>query len=194
MSRLKNMHYFSREIGELIKSTKKEFNWGFTLEDRDISIQYFVSKFGSKRRIVYNQKVIRTEECLKNNYSFEFIMDGHNYKIIHTVDLVDLLVDGESFGHSYNLEISKREFNEGQDPNINNIVADIDHNVEHANIKGINEIVFIKQEQPKQILNFSIGNNIKENKESNLKNFQFSYGENNFNKNDIVRFNNVLID
>ena len=107
MSDIKDMNYISKDIGDIIKSSKHQYIWEFTLDDKSISIQFFISKLSNKRKIIYNQKVIREEESKNNIYSYEFVMDGHNYKITQTNEISDLIIDGESFEHTYNLEKTK---------------------------------------------------------------------------------------
>ena len=143
MSDLREMVYISRDIGSTIKSSKHQFIWEFTLDEKRISIQFLVSKISYKRKIIYNQKVIREEECENNNYSYEFVMDGHNYKVAQILEKADLLIDGESFEHFYNLEKSKKEFSGFQKSNTNSIVSEQGNKDEQDNIQRSNEINFI---------------------------------------------------
>ena len=140
MSDLKDMVYTSKDVGGTFKSSKHQYIWEFTLEDKKFEIQYFISKLSNKRKIIYNQKVIREEECKNNIYTYEFIMDGHNFKVIQTLENSDLLIDGESFEHFYNLEKTRKEFNKEHKPNINSIVSEDNNNNEESNIQSSNEI------------------------------------------------------
>ena len=124
MSDLREMVYISRDIGNTFKSSKHQYIWEFTLDEKRISIQFLVSKLTDKRKIIYNQKVIREELCENNIYSYEFVMDGHTYKVTQALEMADLLIDGESFEHFYNLEKSKKEFSGFQKSNINSIVSE----------------------------------------------------------------------
>ena len=196
MSDLKDMKYTSKDVGSTIKSSKHQNIWEFTLDDKTFEIQYFISKISDKRKIIYNQKVIREEECKANVYAYEFVMDGHTFKVIQTLDIADLLIDGESFEHFYNLERTRKEFNEEQKPNIINMVSGDLNNKEESNIQSSNEINFIKNEKPKQILRLSFKNQSNINKENNLKKFKFNLNENNLhnenyeNKNNYMKNNN----
>ena len=189
MSDLKNMNYISKDIGGTFKSSKHQYIWEFTLDDKRINIQFFVSKLSDKRKIIYNQKVIREEESKDNSYSYEFVMDGHNYKISQNLDTSDLLIDGGSFEYFYNLEKSRNECYGDQKANINSIISEDNFNENQSNIQRLNEINFIKQEKPKQILNFSFKNNYNNNtkSENNLRKFKF--GENNSYNNNNNNFN-----
>ena len=83
---LKDMKYYSEDVGSTFKSTAHEYHWEFIIEDTKVCIQYFIYKISNIRKVVYNQKVLREEHSGKNNtYSFEFIMDGHHYKIIQAI-------------------------------------------------------------------------------------------------------------
>ena len=186
MSELKDMIYISEDVGGTFKSSKHQYIWEFTLDDKRISIQFFISKLSNKRKIIYNQKVIREEECKANIYSYEFIKDGHNFKVTQTMNMSDLLIDGESFEHFYNLEKSKKEFYGEQKSNINSIVTNEGNN---DSIQRSNEINFTKQEKPKQILNFSFKKNYNLYKENNLNKFKFNSSENNSNKIDYNSLN-----
>ena len=189
MSELKDMIYISEDVGGTFKSSKHQYIWEFTLDDKRISIQFFISKLSNKRKIIYNQKVIREEECKENIYSYEFIKDGHNFKVTQTMNMSDLLIDGESFEHFYILEKSKKEFYGEQKSNINSIVTNEGNNDDQSNIQRSNEINFIKQEKPKQILNFSFKKNNNLYKENNLNKFKFNSSESHSNKADYNNLN-----
>ena len=119
MSKLKDIIYTSKDIGEIIKSTKHHFIWGFTLDDKRVVIQFYISKMSNKRKIIYNQEVVQEDNrYYSNSYSYEFAIDGHNYKVVEIYDKVDLLVDSESFEHLYNSEKTKKTFLEKQKPNV----------------------------------------------------------------------------
>ena len=198
---LKDMKYYSEDVGSTFKSTAHEYHWEFIIEDTKVCIQYFIYKISNIRKVVYNQKVLREEHSGKNNtYSFEFIMDGHHYKIIQAISYnTQLFIDGESFDFIYTLERNKKEFEGNKFGRVDNIYNKRDDN----EIQSSNEINFIKQDKSKQILNLSIGikneNNI-DNKENKLRKFKFGNDENiainkkenNINKN--PNNNNNLID
>ena len=193
MSDLKYMKYTSKDVGSTIKSSKHQNIWEFTLDDKRFEIQYFMSKISNKRKIIYNQKVIREEECRANVYAYEFVMDGHTFKVVQTFDIADLIIDGESFEHFYNLERTRREFNKEQNPNILSMVSGDLDNIKEESIQRSNEINFIKNEKPKQILRLSFKNKSNINQENNLKKFKFSLNGNNIhneNKNDYMKNEN----
>lgn len=189
MSEIKDMIYFSRDVGIAFKNSKHEYLWEFTIDEKRVCIQFFISYLTSKRKVAYNRKIIREEPCFTDCYLFEFIIDGHSYKVNQTKDISDLFIDGESFNYYYTLEKNKKEFNGNEKPTTNNIIPEtyiIDDGDDNGReIKRLNEIKFIKSEKPKQNVNLSFKINLNKNKENNLKNFKFSSNENNlYNKND----------
>ena len=174
------MKYFSGDVGRGIKSTVHEYRWEFTIEETDVCIQLFIYLISNIRKVIYNQEVLKEEHPGPNNtYSYEFIMDGHHYRIVQAMDsLTQLFIDGESFDYNYTLERNKKEFS----GNNNGKVCDIYTKEDDDVIQASNEIEFIKREKPKQNLNLSFG--IKNNKNSinkkqnNLNKFKFGSGEN----------------
>ena len=153
MLNLKDMKYFSRDVGKAIKSTVHEYRWEFTIEETDVCIQLFIYLISNIRKVVYNHEVLKEEHGGPNNtYSYEFINDGHHYKIVQVDNLTQLFIDGASFDYNYTLERNKKEF-EG---NNNSKVCNIFNN-DTDEIQPSNEIEFIKNEKQKQKLNLSIG-------------------------------------
>ena len=179
MLNLKDMKYFSRDVGKGIKSTVHEYRWEFTIEDTDVCIQLFVYLISNLRKVVYNHEVLKEEHGGPNNsYSYEFIKDGHHYKIVQAMDnLTQLFIDGASFDFNYTLERNKKEFEVNNNFKVNNIF----NNGDTDDIQASNEIEFIKNEKQNKKLNLSIG--IKKSsslnkKENNLNKFKFDSGEN----------------
>ena len=177
MLNLKDMQYFSRDVGKGIKSTVHEYRWEFTIEETDVCIQLFIYLISNIRKVVYNHEVLKEEHGGPNNtYSYEFINDGHHYKIVQVDNLTQLFIDGASFDYNYTLERNKKEF-EG---NNNSKVCNIFNN-DTDEIQPSNEIEFIKNEKQKQKLNLSIGiqkNSSLNKKPNNLNKFKFDSGEN----------------
>ena len=171
------MKYFSRDVGKGIKPTVHEYRWEFLIEDIDVCIQYFIFKISNIRKIVYNHTVLKEEHAGQNNfYSYEFIEEGHHYKVTQTGDITSLYIDGASFDYNYTLEKNKKEFNNGNVAKIYNIYTKEDNDV----IQASNEINFYKHNKNKQVLNFNIdiknvSNSNKKNK--NLNKFKFDSGE-----------------
>ena len=171
------MKYFSRDVGKGIKPAVHEYRWEFLIEDIDVCIQYFIFKISNIRKIVYNHTVLKEEHAGQNNfYSYEFIEEGHHYKVTQTGDITSLYIDGASFDYNYTLEKNKKEFNNGNVAKIYNIYTKEDNDV----IQASNEINFYKHNKNKQVLNFNIdiknvSNSNKKNK--NLNKFKFDSGE-----------------
>ena len=105
------MKYYSEDIGTAIKSTAHENRWEFTIEGREFCIQLFTYFISNLRKVVYNKEVLREEHGGSNNtYSFEFVMDGHHFRIVQSMEsLVQLYIDGASFDYNYTLERNKKE-------------------------------------------------------------------------------------
>ena len=181
---LKDMKYSSLEVGKNIKSAAHEYRWEFVIESQKVCIQFFIYRIFNKRKVVYNQKVLREEQSGENNtYSYEFIMDGHHYKIIQTLDLTSLYIDGESFDYNYTLERSKKEFMKNE-----RVSSDI-FTEEDDGIQASNEIDFFKKENPKQIINLNFAKkNSNNGKINNLNKFKFNIKESN--ENNYIRGNN----
>ena len=198
---LKDMKYYSEDIGSPFKSTAHEYHWEFIIDDTNVCIQFIIYKISNIRKVIYNQKVLREEHSGKNNtYFYEFTMDGHHYKIIQAINYnTQLYIDGESFDFIYTLERNKKEFEGNKFGNVDNIYNKTDDN----EIQPSNEIEFIKHDKPKQILNLSIDikneNNI-DNKHNKLNKFKFGYDknieiskiENNININSNNNINNLI--
>ena len=172
------MNYYSEDIGSVIKSTLHEYRWDFTIENKEVFIQLYHYRISNIRKVVYNQKVLREEHAKNENYySFEFIMDGHHYKIIQsTGDIAQLYIDDISFDYIYTLDRNKREF-EG-----NKVGKICDIYTKEDEIQSSNEIEFFKHDKSKEQkvnLNFDIKNNNSLNKkQNNLNKFKFGSGEN----------------
>ena len=181
MLNLKDMRYYSEDVGKVLKSTVHEYCWEFIIEEKRVCIQYFIHKISNIRKVVYNQQILKEEHSGKNNtYSYEFTIDGHHYKIIQSINyLTELYIDGYSFDYNYTLERNKKEFTDNKRENVCNILSGENDNT----IQASNEIKFIKNYKPKQILNLSFDikksndNNIIQ-KQNNLNKFKFDSGEN----------------
>jgi len=85
-------------------SKKNEFNdfeieyiWEFILDNQYISIIYIHNLELNKRKILFKQRLIKEEIFYGNNYTYEFYEKGHNYKIIHKKDILELYIDFEYF-------------------------------------------------------------------------------------------------
>ena len=175
MSNIKDMKYYSEDIGKIIKSFTHEYRWEFTIEEIKVCIQMFSYFISNTRRVLYNQEELIDEHGGPNNtYNFEFEKEGHQYKITQSENVTLLYIDGVTFDYNNSLEKNKKEFgiNKNQTINIHRKSHDI-------SIKPSCEIIFMKREKPKkQILNFHIKNKInKIEKENNLDKFKFDSGE-----------------
>ena len=173
---LKNMRYYSKDIGKLIKSLVHEFCWEFTIEETNVCIKMFSYFISNTRRILYNNEELVDEHGGPNNtYNFEFKKEGHEYKITQLENITQLYIDGSTFDYNYSLEKNKKEF----DGNNNQIIS-IQKKTKNLTIQPSNDIMFIKRDKEKQkpIMNFNIKNKLVDNfKENNLNKFTFNSGE-----------------
>lgn len=177
MSKIKDMKYYSEDIGKIIKSFTHEFRWEFTIDETKVCIQMFSYFISNTRRVLYNQEELINEHGGPNNtYNYEFEKEGHQYKITQSENVTLLYIDGITFDYNHSLEKNKKEF-EGN----NNQTINVHRKSHDISIKPSCEVIFMKREkQQKQIINFSIKNKINNNakKENNLDKFKFNSGEN----------------
>lgn len=173
---LKDMKYYSEDIGKIIKSFVHEYKWEFTIKGTKVCIQMFSYFISNTRRILYNNEELIDEHGGPNNtYNFEFTKEGHEYKIVQSENITQLYIDGSTFNYNYTLEKNKKEFQENK-----NQVFSIKRKNNNSAIQPSNEIVFFKHDKQKQkpILDFNIKNEIISNlKENNLDKFNFNSGE-----------------
>ena len=173
---LKDMKYYSEDIGKIIKSFVHEYKWEFIIKGTKVCIQMFSYFISNTRRILYNNEELIDEHGGPNNtYNFEFTKEGHEYKIVQSENITQLYIDGSTFNYNYTLEKNKKEFQENK-----NQVFSIKRKNNNLAIQPSNEIVFFKHDKQKQkpILDFNIKNEIISNlKENNLDKFNFNSGE-----------------
>ena len=93
----KNMKFYSKEIENDFNEPEIEYTWEFTLDNQNISIKYIHNLKLNKRKILFNQRLIKEEIIIENEYSYEFYEKGHNYKIIHKNDEPELYIDSKYF-------------------------------------------------------------------------------------------------
>lgn len=181
--------YVSRNVGGTFKSSKHQFIWEFTIDNKRVSVQFFDSKLTNKKKIVYNQRIIREEEDKKDIYTHSFIMDGHNYKVEENFGVADLQIDEESFEHLYQLQKNKQEFYEVANPTINNIESGSIFNTnidENSRVQKLSDINFFKKQTEAKnskpnVINFAFKEEKRNNGNDNLRNFKFSNPERNSN-------------
>lgn len=173
---LKDMKYYSQDIGKIIKSFVHEYRWEFTIKETKVCIQMFSYFISNTRRILYNNEELIDEHGGPNNtYNYEFTKEGHEYKIVQSENVTQLYIDGSTFNYNYTLEKNKKEFQEN-----NNQVFTIKRKNQNLGIQPSNEIVFFKNDKlkAKPILDFNIKNEIITNiKKNNVNKFNFNTGE-----------------
>ena len=79
----KNMKFFSKENEHDLNNPEIEYTWEFILDNQNISIIYIHNLKLNKRKILFNQRLIKEEIFDGIKYSYEFHEKDHNYKIIY---------------------------------------------------------------------------------------------------------------
>ena len=110
----KNMKFYSKEIENDFNEPEIEYTWEFTLDNQNISIKYIHNLKINKRKILFNQKLIKEEIFDGNKYTYEFHEKDHNYKIVHKNDEPELFIDSKYF----------KSFNSFQNINKDKILKD----------------------------------------------------------------------
>ena len=87
---LKNFKLYSIKFGKVFNDPEIEYTWEFILNNQNISIRYIHNLKLNKRKILFNQRLIKEEIINQNKYSYEFNEKGHNYKIVHKNDEPEL--------------------------------------------------------------------------------------------------------
>ena len=146
MSQVTNLNYIERNIGSKIKSTKKQYIWEFTLDDKDEKIEFFDSHLSLKRKVIVNGQIIYDkQDSNTNHFILNIQLDGHNVTINKTFDKVDLRIDSESFEHIYNLERNKLFYNQNPEPTVYRTVS---NSVDNSNNFNLKDHFYSHQNQP----------------------------------------------
>ena len=93
----KNMKFYSKIIENELNEPEIEYTWEFTLDNKNISIIYTHNLKINKRKILFNQRLIKEEIINQNIYNYEFNKKGHKYKIVHKNDEPELYIDFKYF-------------------------------------------------------------------------------------------------
>ena len=173
---LKDMKYYSKDIGKLIKSLVHEFCWQFTIEETKVCIKMFSYLISNTRRIFYNKEELVDEHGGPNDtYNYEFKKEGHEYKIIQSENVTRLFIDGLTFNHYYYLDKNKKEL-EGN----NNQILSLQRKKKKLTIQRSTDCIFTKRDLEKQkpIMTFNIKSKLNNHfKENNLNKSTINFGE-----------------
>ena len=173
-----NLYYTEENIGLNLHISKKQYIWGFELDDVPQHIKLLDSRISHKKRLYKNGKQILNIKQ-KGDFSHTFEIDGHTLVIIQYADKIELRIDNESFAHLYNLQ-KNRELLKGDNgptskisiKNYNTISYSQEENDKNNSVFYKNNV--IKKENPK-LFNFKIK---KESGNKSLKiNNKFKFGE-----------------
>ena len=93
----KNIKFYSKNIENDLNEPKIEYTWEFTLDNQNISIIYIHNLKINKRKILFNQSLIKEEIFDGNKYTYEFYEKDHFFKIVHKNDEPELYIDSKYF-------------------------------------------------------------------------------------------------
>jgi hypothetical protein len=127
-----NPKFSIREVGKLIKGSKKVFSWEFLMEGTPIRVEFFHSRKSNKRRLNVNgNKVLETTDK-SNEFKYDLTVKGKKLTVIQiSPAMFDLVIDGQLFsrlseGDKPSPEASVKPVVEEQPTpcEVNNVVAD----------------------------------------------------------------------
>ena len=95
---IQNPRFTTKDVGKVIKGSKRVFVWEFSINDLLYRIEYFHSKVSNKRRINLNgNKILDTKEANKN-FKFTFSNKENSFTIIQLNPTnFELLIDDFEF-------------------------------------------------------------------------------------------------
>ena len=89
----KNIKFYSNKIEKEFNNFEINYIWEFILDNQNTSIIYNINLKLNKRKILFNQRLIKEEINNENKYIYEFHKSNHIYKIVHEKDIPDLYID-----------------------------------------------------------------------------------------------------
>ena len=193
-TQISNLNYIERNVGSKIKSSKKQYIWEFTIDEKDEKIEFFDSHLSLKRKVIVNGQIIYDkQDSNPNQFVFNFQLDGHYITINKTFERVDLRIDSESFEHTYHLEKNKLFYNKNPEPTVYRTVGNTVDNRNNYNLRDNfyshqNQNQNQNLNQPK-LFDFHIKGNDKV-QQGNFGRFKFGGDDNNVNQNNINQTNN----
>ena len=98
----------SKNIGKIIKATKKQYTWEFILEDKKYTVDLLSSKLSHKIRVYVNcEKFFK--KITKEIFKFEFYLQLHMITIKQRKKSFVLLIDGFLFRETEKIKKSNNE-------------------------------------------------------------------------------------
>ena len=93
MTEFKNLKFYSVKVEKGNNDFELEYTWEFVIDNQNISIKYINNLKTKLRKIFFYQYLMKEEYFYDNNYTNEFYIKGHNYKIVHENVFLSLYID-----------------------------------------------------------------------------------------------------
>ncbi|CAK74227.1 unnamed protein product (macronuclear) [Paramecium tetraurelia] len=104
------LYQSQQDVGRNIKSSKKKYTWKFSIDDKDHTIELFVSGLSGKKKVVHNGKTLREEASVLGSFNYSMTIQSNLLTISNNGDLYDLRINNMQFSHLYHNEKTKKEF------------------------------------------------------------------------------------
>ena len=111
MSEIKAINFTENKVGKRIKASKKKYSWRLLINNREYSLDLFVSKLSGKLKVVVNNDIVHTGKRTKSvafQYSSDF--SGHQIHLIQQGKQFDLRIDSVAFDYLLMQNKTKEEF------------------------------------------------------------------------------------
>ena len=93
MTEFKNLKFYSVKVEKGNNDFELEYTWEFVIDNQNNSIKYINNLKTKLRKIFFYQYLMKEEYFYDNNYTNEFYIKGHNYKIVHENVFPSLYID-----------------------------------------------------------------------------------------------------
>ena len=113
---IKAVRFEVEEIGKHVKSSKKRFNWTFSLEGKMHSLTLDFSFISGKVKLLCDRRTLLENE-LPADVSFQhpFTLDGYALNILQQGETFELRINNKVFSHLYNQTKTNTEFSKYED-------------------------------------------------------------------------------
>jgi hypothetical protein len=93
-----NPKFCVKEVGKLIKGSKKVFIWEFVWDCTPFRVEFYHSKVSNKRRLNVNGNKVLEAKDKSNEFKYDLTIKGKKLSIIQiTPTMYDLIIDGHVF-------------------------------------------------------------------------------------------------
>eukprot|EP00343_Euplotes_focardii_P007568 CAMPEP_0205819996 /NCGR_PEP_ID=MMETSP0206-20130828/2564_1 /ASSEMBLY_ACC=CAM_ASM_000279 /TAXON_ID=36767 /ORGANISM="Euplotes focardii, Strain TN1" /LENGTH=400 /DNA_ID=CAMNT_0053114259 /DNA_START=26 /DNA_END=1228 /DNA_ORIENTATION=- len=90
-----------KHIGEKIKKSKTQFIWKFELDGLQHQIEFLVSKFTGKKRVIQDGVILLEQQKLSKNFSYPFNIGKHMCVISYGLKGAGMRIDNNAFDDLY---------------------------------------------------------------------------------------------